>query len=53
INSEYRAEFAHCLEPLLPLSPRWSVVGTAGAIGPGLSNSNMYISCPVGALEVT
>ncbi|KAG8142499.1 hypothetical protein E2320_006382 [Naja naja] len=41
INSEYRAEFAHCLEPLLPLSPRWSVVGTAGAIGPGLSNSNM------------
>uniref|UniRef100_A0A670ZIT9 RING finger protein 207 n=1 Tax=Pseudonaja textilis TaxID=8673 RepID=A0A670ZIT9_PSETE len=37
INSEYRAEFAHCLEPLLPLSPRWSVVGTAGAIGPGLT----------------
>ncbi|ETE57660.1 RING finger protein, partial [Ophiophagus hannah] len=25
INSEYRADFAHCLEPLLPLSPRWAV----------------------------
>ncbi|XP_034280098.1 RING finger protein 207 [Pantherophis guttatus] len=46
INSEYRAEFAHCLEPLLPLSPRRSVVGPTGAIGPGLSNSNMMSGGP-------
>ncbi|NXP39018.1 RN207 protein, partial [Leiothrix lutea] len=35
INSEYRAEFARCLEPLLMLSPRRSIVGSAGGIGPG------------------
>ncbi|XP_032087562.1 RING finger protein 207 [Thamnophis elegans] len=46
INSEYRAEFAHCLEALLPLSPRRSVVGATGAIGPGLSNSNMMSGGP-------
>ncbi|KAM3824134.1 RING finger protein 207 [Vipera latastei] len=46
INSEYRAEFAHCLEPLLPLSPRRSVVGTTGTMGPGMSNSNMMSGGP-------
>ncbi|XP_070614334.1 RING finger protein 207 [Erythrolamprus reginae] len=46
INSEYRAEFAHCLEPLLPLTPRRSVVGPPGAIGPSLSNSTMMAGGP-------
>lgn len=41
INSEYRAEFARCLEPLLMLSPRRSVVGSAGGIGPGIASANM------------
>ncbi|RLV83683.1 hypothetical protein DV515_00016417 [Chloebia gouldiae] len=41
INSEYRAEFARCLEPLLMLSPRRSVVGSAGGIGPGITGTNM------------
>ncbi|NWX80029.1 RN207 protein, partial [Alca torda] len=41
INSEYRAEFARCLEPLLMLSPRRSVVGSAGTIGPGIAGANM------------
>ncbi|KAM9628877.1 RING finger protein 207 isoform 3-T3 [Morphnus guianensis] len=41
INSEYRAEFARCLEPLLMLSPRRSVVGSAGGIGPGIAGTNM------------
>ncbi|XP_006025624.1 RING finger protein 207 isoform X1 [Alligator sinensis] len=41
INTEYRAEFAHCLEPLLMLNPRRSVVGSGGGIGPGISNGNM------------
>ncbi|XP_068271154.1 RING finger protein 207 isoform X2 [Nyctibius grandis] len=41
INSEYRAEFARCLEPLLMLSPRRSVVGSAGGIGPGIAGANM------------
>ncbi|XP_075293348.1 RING finger protein 207 isoform X3 [Opisthocomus hoazin] len=41
INSEYRAEFARCLEPLLMLSPRRSVVGSAGGIGPGMAGANM------------
>ncbi|XP_066493087.1 RING finger protein 207 isoform X2 [Tiliqua scincoides] len=41
INTEYRAEFAHCLEPLLLLTPRRSVVVNAGSIGPGMGNSNM------------
>ncbi|NXI90190.1 RN207 protein, partial [Psophia crepitans] len=41
INSEYRAEFARCLEPLLMLSPRRSVVGSAGSIGPGIAGTNM------------
>ncbi|KAG6930750.1 ring finger protein 207 [Chelydra serpentina] len=40
INTEYRAEFAHCLEPLLLLTPRRSVV-SGGGIGPGISNGNM------------
>ncbi|KAM6435578.1 RING finger protein 207 isoform 2-T2 [Liasis olivaceus] len=46
INSEYRAEFAHCLEPLLLLNPRRSVVGTPGTMGPGMSNSNMMSGGP-------
>ncbi|XP_008165362.2 RING finger protein 207 isoform X2 [Chrysemys picta bellii] len=41
INTEYRAEFAHCLEPLLLLNPRRSVVVSGGSIGPGISNGNM------------
>ncbi|KAM7139164.1 RING finger protein 207 [Macrochelys suwanniensis] len=41
INTEYRAEFAHCLEPLLLLTPRRSVVVSGGGIGPGISNGNM------------
>ncbi|XP_076212346.1 RING finger protein 207 [Aptenodytes patagonicus] len=41
INSEYRAEFARCLEPLLMLSPRRSVVGSASGIGPGIAGTNM------------
>nr|XP_005298475.1 RING finger protein 207 isoform X1 [Chrysemys picta bellii]XP_042709973.1 RING finger protein 207 isoform X1 [Chrysemys picta bellii] len=41
INTEYRAEFAHCLEPLLLLNPRRSVVVSGGTIGPGISNGNM------------
>ncbi|KAM6371492.1 RING finger protein 207 isoform 2-T2 [Pluvialis apricaria] len=41
INSEYRAEFARCLEPLLMLSPRRSVVGSASAIGPGITGANI------------
>uniref|UniRef100_A0A8C0IZH9 RING finger protein 207 n=1 Tax=Chelonoidis abingdonii TaxID=106734 RepID=A0A8C0IZH9_CHEAB len=36
INTEYRAEFAHCLEPLLLLNPRRSVVVSGGGIGPGI-----------------
>ncbi|NXW85622.1 RN207 protein, partial [Alopecoenas beccarii] len=44
INSEYRAEFARCLEPLLMLSPRRSVVGSAGGIGPGIASANMLPS---------
>lgn len=41
INTEYRAEFARCLEPLLMLTPRRSVVGSAGGIGPGITGTNM------------
>nr|XP_006124765.1 RING finger protein 207 isoform X1 [Pelodiscus sinensis] len=41
INTEFRAEFALCLEPLLLLNPRRSVVGSGGGIGPGISNGNM------------
>ncbi|XP_030363721.1 RING finger protein 207 isoform X2 [Strigops habroptila] len=41
INSEYRAEFARCLEPLLMLSPRRSVVGSASGIGPGITGTTM------------
>ncbi|CAM4670843.1 unnamed protein product [Lepidochelys olivacea] len=41
INTEYRTEFAHCLEPLLLLNPRRSVVVSGGGIGPGISNGNM------------
>ncbi|XP_074832059.1 RING finger protein 207 isoform X1 [Carettochelys insculpta] len=41
INTEYRAEFAHCLEPLLLLNPRRPVVVSGGGIGPGISNGNM------------
>ncbi|NXU91602.1 RN207 protein, partial [Xiphorhynchus elegans] len=41
INSEYQAEFARCLEPLLMLSPRRSVVGSASGIGPGITGTNM------------
>ncbi|NXJ16048.1 RN207 protein, partial [Odontophorus gujanensis] len=41
INTEYRTEFARCLEPLLLLSPRRSVVGSAGGIGPGITGTNM------------
>ncbi|XP_065505870.1 RING finger protein 207 isoform X2 [Caloenas nicobarica] len=44
INSEYRAEFARCLEPLLMLSPRRSVVGSAGGIGPSIASANMLPS---------
>ncbi|NXR08110.1 RN207 protein, partial [Semnornis frantzii] len=45
INSEYRAEFARCLEPLLMLSPRRSVVGSAGTISPGITGTNMLPGC--------
>ncbi|XP_062470472.1 RING finger protein 207 isoform X1 [Pezoporus occidentalis] len=41
INSEYRAEFARCLEPLLMLSPRRSMVGSTSGIGPGITGTNM------------
>ncbi|XP_042687741.1 RING finger protein 207 [Centrocercus urophasianus] len=41
INTEYRAEFARCLEPLLVLTPRRSVVGSAGGIGSGITGANM------------
>ncbi|XP_061457826.1 RING finger protein 207 [Rhineura floridana] len=46
INTEYRAEFAHCLEPLLLLTPRRSVVVNGGGIGPGMGNSNMISGGP-------
>ncbi|XP_060115607.1 RING finger protein 207 [Heteronotia binoei] len=46
INTEYRAEFAHCLEPLLLLTPRRSVVVNGGSIGPGMSNGNMMSGGP-------
>ncbi|XP_077168189.1 RING finger protein 207 isoform X2 [Paroedura picta] len=46
INTEYRAEFAHCLEPLLLLTPRRSVVVNGGGIGPGMSNGNMIAGGP-------
>ncbi|XP_042333726.1 RING finger protein 207 [Sceloporus undulatus] len=46
INTEYQAEFAHCLEPLLLLTPRRSVVVNGGAIGPGMTNSNMMSGGP-------
>ncbi|XP_015285303.1 PREDICTED: RING finger protein 207 [Gekko japonicus] len=46
INTEYRAEFAHCLEPLLLLTPRRSVVVNGGSIGPGMSNGNMISGGP-------
>ncbi|XP_010003601.1 PREDICTED: RING finger protein 207 [Chaetura pelagica] len=42
INTEYRAEFARCLEPLLMLSPRRSVVGSAAGVGPSLAGANMH-----------
>uniref|UniRef100_A0A663DUZ2 RING finger protein 207 n=1 Tax=Aquila chrysaetos chrysaetos TaxID=223781 RepID=A0A663DUZ2_AQUCH len=44
INSEYRAEFARCLEPLLMLSPRRSVVGSAG--GSPAANAPRPSWCP-------
>ncbi|XP_027299175.3 RING finger protein 207 isoform X2 [Anas platyrhynchos] len=50
INTEYRAEFARCLEPLLMLTPRRSVVGSAGGIGPGIAGTNMI---PVGQSSKT
>ncbi|XP_064381431.1 RING finger protein 207 [Dromaius novaehollandiae] len=46
ISTEYRAEFARCLEPLLTLTPRRSVVGSAGAIGPGIAAANMIAGSP-------
>ncbi|XP_063001484.1 RING finger protein 207 [Elgaria multicarinata webbii] len=46
INTEYRAEFAHCLEPLLLLAPRRSVVVNGGSIGPALNNSNLMSGGP-------
>uniref|UniRef100_A0A8D0H5S2 RING finger protein 207 n=1 Tax=Sphenodon punctatus TaxID=8508 RepID=A0A8D0H5S2_SPHPU len=50
INTEYRTEFAHCLEPLLLLNPRRSVVVNAGGIGPGMSGqcskTLMVPGCP-------
>uniref|UniRef100_A0A8C5JGF8 RING finger protein 207 n=1 Tax=Junco hyemalis TaxID=40217 RepID=A0A8C5JGF8_JUNHY len=48
INSEYRAEFARCLEPLLMLSPRRSVVRGGGTELPGgqCSKTLMVPSCP-------
>ncbi|XP_053126105.1 RING finger protein 207 isoform X3 [Hemicordylus capensis] len=46
INTEYRAEFAHCLEPLLLLTPRRSVVVNGGSMGPGMSNGNMMSGGP-------
>uniref|UniRef100_A0A674JWH2 RING finger protein 207 n=1 Tax=Terrapene triunguis TaxID=2587831 RepID=A0A674JWH2_9SAUR len=45
INTEYRAEFAHCLEPLLLLNPRRSVVVSGGGIGPGISMPGCPPSC--------
>uniref|UniRef100_A0A8C3MU42 RING finger protein 207 n=1 Tax=Geospiza parvula TaxID=87175 RepID=A0A8C3MU42_GEOPR len=48
INSEYRAEFARCLEPLLMLSPRRSVPRGGGTELPGgqCSKTLMVPSCP-------
>ncbi|XP_068771724.1 RING finger protein 207 isoform X2 [Struthio camelus] len=46
ISTEYRAEFARCLEPLLTLTPRRSVVGSAGAIGPGIAAANIISGSP-------
>ncbi|KAJ7306522.1 hypothetical protein JRQ81_009881 [Phrynocephalus forsythii] len=46
INTEYRAEFAHCLEPLLLLTPRRSVAVNSGGSGPGMANSNMMSGGP-------
>ncbi|NWX94471.1 RN207 protein, partial [Nothoprocta pentlandii] len=41
ISTEYRAEFARCLEPLLTLAPRRAVGSSTGAIGPGITATNM------------
>uniref|UniRef100_A0A8D2PUZ6 RING finger protein 207 n=1 Tax=Zosterops lateralis melanops TaxID=1220523 RepID=A0A8D2PUZ6_ZOSLA len=49
INSEYRAEFTRCLEPLLMLSPRRSIVAQAGGTrlpGGQCSKTLMVPSCP-------
>ncbi|NXA56527.1 RN207 protein, partial [Nothocercus julius] len=41
ISTEYRAEFARCLEPLLTLAPRRAVGSSTGTIGPGITATNM------------
>uniref|UniRef100_A0A8D0B4N2 RING finger protein 207 n=1 Tax=Salvator merianae TaxID=96440 RepID=A0A8D0B4N2_SALMN len=46
INTEYRTEFAHCLEPLLLLTPRRSVVVNGATMGAALSNPSMISGAP-------
>nr|XP_005996652.1 PREDICTED: RING finger protein 207 isoform X2 [Latimeria chalumnae] len=43
INTEYRSEFARCLEPLLMLNQRRSASVTTGSAGPGINNSNVMV----------
>ncbi|XP_043919513.1 RING finger protein 207 [Protopterus annectens] len=44
INTEYRAEFARCLEPLLMLNQRRSTSLNGSSSGTGISNGNIMIS---------
>uniref|UniRef100_A0A8C3S7J3 RING finger protein 207 n=1 Tax=Chelydra serpentina TaxID=8475 RepID=A0A8C3S7J3_CHESE len=47
INTEYRAEFAHCLEPLLLLTPRRSVVSGGGMLSGGQCSKTLIVpGCP-------
>ncbi|NWY00514.1 RN207 protein, partial [Nothoprocta ornata] len=46
ISTEYRAEFARCLEPLLTLAPRRAVGSSTGAIGPGITATNIIAGGP-------
>ncbi|NWJ02194.1 RN207 protein, partial [Crypturellus undulatus] len=46
ISTEYRAEFARCLEPLLTLAPRRAVGSSTGTIGPGITATNIIAGSP-------
>ncbi|KAM8796425.1 RING finger protein 207 [Eudromia elegans] len=46
ISTEYRAEFARCLEPLLTLAPRRTVGSSSGTIGPGIAATNIIAGSP-------